>query len=334
VSSFVSSQHSRPPNYLQVVREVDQLLLREWLLVLKGDGKSPKTIEKYGESVGQLAAFLARGNFPLLAAVNAEHLREWLGELRERGNRPATVSTRYHAANTFFNWLVAEGERTDNPLSRIGPPRVPETVQPYYSADDVQRVLKGLQGRRLKGLDAVRTKTILLVLFDTGLRAGELCSLRTADVDWDAQTIVVRETKGSNQRVVSIGTACTRALMAYIRVRGTSSAWLFATLDGQRLTTNALKLSLKRAFAAAGVEFKGVHAFRRASGIEYLRQGGQAEDLRVLMGWRSPEMIRRYVKAAEVERATAAHRSSARRMRLVSVSSAPGAEAQGLALSS
>ena len=68
------------------------------------------------------------------------------------------------------------------------------------------------------------------------------------------------------------------------------------------------KLALRRAFDLAGVEFKGSHAFRRGSGIEYLRRGGQAEDLRVLMGWRSPEMIRRYVKAAEVERATAAHK--------------------------
>jgi site-specific recombinase XerD len=308
VSSFVSSQHSRPPNYLPLVRELDDLLLREWLLVLKGDGRSPKTIEKYRESLGQLAGFLARGNFPLLSAVNAEHLREWLGELRERGNKPATVNTRYRAANAFFNWLVSEGERTENPLKRIEPPRVPESVQPYYTAEDVQRVLKALQGRRLKGVDAVRTKTVLLVLFDTGLRAGELCSLRTEDLNWDTQTIVVRETKGSNQRLVSLGTAATRALMAYVRVRGKGSPWLLASLDGQRLTTNALKLSLKRAFAAAAVEFKGIHAFRRASGIEYLRQGGQAEDLRVLMGWRSPEMIRRYVKAAEVERATAAHK--------------------------
>ena len=89
--------------------------------------------------------------------------------------------------------------------------------------------------------------------------------------------------------------------MSYVRGRGVASPWLFCSLDGRRLTRNALKLSLKRAFDVAGVPFKGIHAFRRASGIEYLRQGGQAEDLRVLMGWRSPEMIRRYVKAAYAE---------------------------------
>lgn len=106
-----------------------------------------------------------------------------------------------------------------------------------------------------------------------------------------------------------MGTVTTRSLMSYLRLRGIHSPWLFITLDGNRLTKNALKLALRRAFDTAGVQFKGIiHAFRRASGIEYLRQGGQAEDLRVLMGWRSPEMIRRYVKAAEVQRATAAHK--------------------------
>jgi len=67
---------------------------------------------------------------------------------------------------------------------------VPETIQPYYTSEDVQRVLKALNGRRLKGLDASRTRTIILVLFDTGLRSSELCSLRTEDVNWDGQTRV------------------------------------------------------------------------------------------------------------------------------------------------
>jgi integrase/recombinase XerD len=95
-------------------------------------------------------------------------------------------------------------------------------------------VLKALNGRRLKGIDAARTRTIILVLFDTGLRASELCGLRSENVDWDAQTIVLRETKGGNQRVVSVGTAATRALISYVRIRGASSAWLFAALDGRR----------------------------------------------------------------------------------------------------
>ncbi|TMB65515.1 MAG: phage integrase family protein [Chloroflexi bacterium] len=67
-------------------------------------------------------------------------------------------------------------------------------------------------------------------------------------------------------------------------------------------------MSGRSCFQGSRASVQGNHAFRRASGIAYLREGGQAEDLRVLMGWRSPEMVRRYVQAAEVERATAAHK--------------------------
>ena len=115
--------------------------MREWLLVLKGDGKSPRTIGNYKESVGMLTSFLASGGFPPLTNVTAEHLREWLGDLRSRGNKPSTVNTRYRATNAFVKWLINEGQLRDNPLDRIEPPRIPETVQPYYTAEDVQRVL-------------------------------------------------------------------------------------------------------------------------------------------------------------------------------------------------
>ena len=57
--SDISSQHSRPPNYLIAGRETDPLLLKEWVLVLRGDGKSPLTIEGYTDSLRQLASFLA-----------------------------------------------------------------------------------------------------------------------------------------------------------------------------------------------------------------------------------------------------------------------------------
>ena len=306
--SVISSQQKRPPNYLIPDRQDASLILAEWALVLRGDGKSPRTIQGYLDSVRQLADFLAKGGFPPIAQATSEHLREWLSDLRSRGNKPATVNTRYRGARALYKWLLQEGEIRENPLDRIAPPAVPETIQAYYSPDELQAVLKSLRSRRLGGADSARTKAILFCLFDTGLRASELCGLRVEDVNWEAQTMVVRETKGGSQRVVSVGTSATRSLLAYMRVRGVDSPWLFCTLDGERLTRNALKLVLRRTFEGAGIQFKGIHAFRRASGIAYLRQGGQAEDLRVLMGWKSPEMVRRYVQAAEVERATAAHK--------------------------
>ena len=148
---IISSQHSRPPNYLIGGREADPLLLQEWLLVLCGDGRSPRTIQGYADSVRQLASFLQKGGFPSLTQATAEHLREWFIALRERGNKPSTVNTRYRGVRAFYKWLLKEGEVPENPLTPIEPPKVPETVQPDYRAEELQLVLKSLRGRRLRG---------------------------------------------------------------------------------------------------------------------------------------------------------------------------------------
>ena len=79
------------------------MLLCERLLVLKGDGKSPRPIGNYRESVAMLASFLVVGGFPALTNVTTEHLWEWLGDLRSRGNKPSTVNTRYRAASASSN---------------------------------------------------------------------------------------------------------------------------------------------------------------------------------------------------------------------------------------
>ncbi len=71
----VSSQQSRPPSFLFSGRQSDSLLINEWRLVLRGDGKSPRTIGNYLDTVRQLSSFLVEGGFPAIAQASAEHLR-------------------------------------------------------------------------------------------------------------------------------------------------------------------------------------------------------------------------------------------------------------------
>ncbi len=106
----LSSQQSRPRNSVLLDAPLrdrsgvpdDAALLNEWFLVLRGDGKSPDTLEGYGRSLKQLSSFLAAGGFPPLALATAEHLREWLNAMRDKGNKPATVNTRYRAVHRFY----------------------------------------------------------------------------------------------------------------------------------------------------------------------------------------------------------------------------------------
>jgi len=114
---------------------------------------------------------------PPLVSLTAEHIREYLNSLYERGNKPATVVNRFRSLQQFYRWLVEEGERTDSPMDRISPPRVPDQILPHYGPNDIQKVLDTI-GVKSRDVLALRDRAMIITFFDTGLRARELCGLK------------------------------------------------------------------------------------------------------------------------------------------------------------
>jgi site-specific recombinase XerD len=278
-----------------------------FLLALRAHGRRESTERAYKQALDGLRKFTQAKGMPPVAALTTEHLREYFLSLYKRGLKPTSVSVWYRALQQFYKWLVEEGERPDNPIARIPAPRVPEQILPHYSPEDVKRVLGGI-GVRSREWGALRDRALVLTLFDTGLRAQELCDLGMEDMDLRGLSFLVHG-KAGKQRLVGIGYQTATALERYHRRRKLPCRWVFSGKDGDQMTFNGVKLALKRRFDAAGVGFHGVHAFRRGFAIAFLEAGGGPEDLRTLAGWESPQMLRRYTKATETERALKAHRS-------------------------
>jgi integrase/recombinase XerC len=293
--------HRSAPNFL-----ADEPAVAGYLPALRASGRAEKTVHTYVSSLETLRRFSDERGMPSLVALSTEHLREFFNQLYKRGNKPASVSVRYRALQQFYKWLVIEGERQDNPMERIPAPRVPETLQPHYSDDDLRRVLAKMPPTSRDPL-ALRNRAMVLTLYDTGMRGNELCGLRSGDLDLHDLSLIVMRGKGGKERRVGIGPVTAQAIERYHR-RRQPSPWLFAAAGGSPLSPNAIRLMLERLFGAASVPFQGVHAFRRGFAISFLDAGGDPEDLRTLAGWESPQMLRRYTKATETSRALKAHR--------------------------
>lgn len=213
---------------------------------------------------------------------------------------------RYRSIARFYKWLVAEGERRDDPMQRIPAPRIPQTLQPHYTAEEVRRVLAPFSPTSRDPL-ILRDRAIILTLFDTGVRGAELCGAELEDLDLRQFTIAVRQGKAGKQRRVAVGAVTAQAIERYTRRRPVSP-WLFASKGGENLTFNALRNMLRRSFLSVGLDFRGVHAFRRGFAISFLDAGGDPGDLQALAGWESVAMVRRYARATETERAIRAHK--------------------------
>ena len=302
VSKTSSSDVSAPNSGREPISDDD--LIRGFVLALGAGGRKARTLFIYEDSIRSLSEFARGLGLPGLATMDRTHIRHWLTSLHQKGNKPATVSIRYRSLNRFFGWCVTEEERSDNPMDRVDPPRIPSEIQAYYQPDDVEKVVKSI-GRSTP--HNLRDAAMVMVLYDSGVRAAELCGMKAEDLDWRDRTILVTG-KASKQRRVSIGSKSAMAIERYLRKRGTKSDWLWLGSGSKPLNTNGLRMMLQRRFKDAGVKFRGAHAFRRGFAMEYLAAGGQEGDLKELGGWQDYAMVSRYAKANAGERAIAAHK--------------------------
>jgi integrase/recombinase XerD len=173
-----------------------------------------------------------------------------------RGQGPPTRfwSRKHEALRGLFRYLVGRGHVNHSPLSEPGP-RIQSTFQRYiYTRDDVGRLLEAA-ARPVHPATHMRPQTLrllLLVLYATGLRAGEALRLRDCDVDLRDRLLTIWDSKFFKSRFVPIGTDLCRALSQYQTDRtrqpladGDRSVF-FATRQGRAISLGRLEHAFTR----------------------------------------------------------------------------------------
>lgn len=126
---------------------------------------------------------------------------------------------KFSTLKDFYSFCLAREYVSSVPLP-TKEPRCPQTFTPYiYSEDEIRRLLQAAAGRAACRIDALTSRTMLLLLYAAGLRISEALNLNLADVDLTDRVLYVRRSKFYRTRLVPIGTDLTQVLHEYAQQR-------------------------------------------------------------------------------------------------------------------
>jgi integrase/recombinase XerC len=270
---------------------------------------SRETVRAYLREVSELRQFLSetgKGFSPhdgslSWASVSVADMRRFLAA-RYPGKKGSTMARKIAALRTFFSFLVTVGKIPGNPAAGVTAPRRTLRLPEFLPVDEMMDLLRSLPA---EGEAGKRDAAILELLYSSGLRVGELVSLRRMDVSLPEGTVRVRG-KGRKVRVVPAGEKALEALSSYLaerRVtgkRGEADDWegaLFRNLRGGALSARSVARILDRALERAGIgRHLSPHGVRHSFATHLLESGADLRAIQEMLGHASLSTTQRYAR--------------------------------------
>lgn len=264
-----------------------------FLAAKRAKGVTPMTITTYSNRLYRFAK--AMPEVEQVEDIDKYSIEKYLGQMQASPSiRDVTVNSAARTLSAFCSWLHDDDLIRVNPFRsekrRVEMPRFAKTHIETISDADFRTLLRSCDRDTAKGR---RDEAILMLLFDTGVRANELVSLRREHVDMKARSADIFG-KGRKWRKVFFSPQTAIALSRYLSRRRDSSPWVFLGHSDRPMTTFGLNQMLERRTLRTGVASKtNPHNWRHTFATNFLRNGGGIAQLARLLGHADPGLTLR-----------------------------------------
>ncbi len=221
------------------------------------------------------------------AIPDVEALRHYLDSLYRAGLSSRSVARRLSTLRSFYAFLLREGRIPSDPTEHLGAPKQWQTIPKFLNPEEIERLSQSPDAQRTTG---ARDHAMIELLYATGLRVSELCSLGVGDLNLDLG--VLRATgKGRKQRMIPVGKVALAAVRAYLEsgrpaiLRGRPSRHLFVTSRGGPMTRQAFWKLLRGHGRKAGVfHHLTPHVIRHSFATHLLEGGADLRSVQAMLG--------------------------------------------------
>jgi integrase/recombinase XerC len=264
-------------------------------------GTSEHTVRAYLGDISGMLGHAAMLGHTEMDSIDLRALRSWLAKQQTLGKARTTLARRATAVRVFMAWAHRSGIIEADPAVRLASPKAHRPLPPALRGDEIRLMLDAAQeSAKDEGPIGLRDLAIVELLYATGIRVGELCSLDRDDVDSERRLVRVFG-KGSKERSVPFGRPAERALDRWVTqgrpslaVPGAGAA-LFVGSRGGRIDQRAVRSVVHRLIGEVpGAPDIGPHGLRHTAATHLLEGGADLRAVQELLGHATPATTQIY----------------------------------------
>ena len=252
------------------------------------DGLSRNTLESYRRDLNKFAGWLEQQRGVTLLETMHADIQGFLAHLFNKQQAKATSTGRaISSLKRLFRYLLRQNKITTDPTLQIATPKLPRSLPKSLTEQDVEQLLEAPDEQTPLGL---RDRTMLEVLYATGLRVSELVTLSVAQVSLDMGVVRVMG-KGSKERLVPLGEESLGWIRRYLAegrpvlLTGKLSDALFVTARAESMTRQMFWYLIKKHATNCGLNKSlSPHTLRHAFATHLLNHGADLRVVQMLLG--------------------------------------------------
>lgn len=306
-------------------------ILREFLIYHETiKGQSPLTISEYYLDLRMFLRFvkLMRNDMPIntdletinikdvdlnfIRSIDTSEIFDFLSYLAndrainpenpapEHGISATARARKLSAIKSFYKYLTVRTKQlTENPVADLEYPKLRKSLPKYLTMEQSSALLQAVSGPNEK-----RDYAILMLFLNCGIRRSELVGLNLTDVYEDRIRVVG---KGNKERFVYFGSACRKAIDAYLPIRNkqvlTDNKALFGSRDNNRISVTAVHRLVKKALLQAGLDSTqfSAHKLRHTAATMMLSGGVDVKTVQEVLGHENLNTTQIYTHIENIE---------------------------------